>query len=460
MLKVKDLYVDLGQAVQGVSFEIGKKETVGLVGESGSGKTKLAQALMRFTPARGVIEFEGKDLLTLTEKELRSARNHLKMIFQDPQASLNPTMKIGAQIIENTPFGKEKAIELLSQVGIHPSEYWVDRYPHELSGGMRQRVMIALCMISQPSLLIADEPTTALDGKTELEILSLLKGLNTGLLFISHDLNLVSKICDRVMVMHKGKIVEIAETKDLFQNPSHPYTKSLLEASSSRLAFLPHKNLAKPLIEVKNLKVHFNLAGKTIKALDGISLTLRQGQTLALIGESGVGKTTLARTLLGLHKPTSGTIASKLTKTDIGVVFQDPYSSLNPRMTVEEIIREPLLIHRLEKKDRPNELLDLVHLPLDLKKRYPHELSGGQRQRVAIARALALSPKCLILDEPTSSLDMMTQAQIIALLKKLQADLGLSYLFITHNLSLIPLIAHETFLLEQNKSIQEGELLS
>ncbi|MBP9842170.1 MAG: ABC transporter ATP-binding protein [Simkaniaceae bacterium] len=442
MLKVKNLYVDIGHAVEGVSFEIQEGETVGLVGSSGSGKTKLAQALTRFIPSRGEIQFKGIDLLHLNEKEMRGYRNELRMVFQDPQASLNPTMKIGAQIIENTGFGKEKAVEMLAQVGLAP--HWVNRYPHELSGGMRQRVMIAIAMISNPSLLIADEPTTSLDGKTELEILALLKSLKTTLLFISHDLHLVSQICDRVMVMHEGKIVEIAETKTLFEHPTHPYTQSLLKAIPDPIVIHSPLEEAKPLIQVNQLKVHFTLSHHLIKALDGLSLTLREGKTVAVIGESGSGKTTLVRTLLGLYQPTSGTIVSSLKKTEIGVVFQDPYSSLNPQMRVEDLIREPLSIHHLDKPGKVDSLLELVHLPLSLKRRYPHELSGGQRQRVAIARALALSPKCLILDEPTSSLDMMTQAQIIHLLRKLQEDLSLSYLLITHNLSLIPQIAHET----------------
>ena len=457
MLKVKDLCVDVGNAVQGVSFEINPGETMGLVGESGSGKTKLAQALMRFSPSRGLIEFEGVNLLALNEKQMREYRKKSRMIFQDPQASLNPTMKIGAQIIENSPFGKEKAIQMLTQVGIDNSAYLVNRYPHELSGGMRQRVMIAIAMISNPSFLIADEPTTSLDVKTELEILALLKGLKTTLLFISHDLHLISKISDRVMVMYKGKIVEIAKTKTLFEHPVHPYTQSLLRASSRAVNKAPLLNLLTPLIEVKDLKVHFTLPRQIIKAVDGVSLVLKQGQTLAVIGESGSGKTTLARTLLGLYKPTSGTVISSLSKTDIGVVFQDPCSSLDPRMKVEDLIGEPLAIHHLEKEKRIDSLLGLVHLSLSLKKRYPHELSGGQKQRVVVARALALSPKCLILDEPTSSLDMMTQMQIINLLKKLQTDLGLTYLFITHNLSLIPLIAHEVAILYKGHLIESGE---
>lgn len=448
MLKVKDLFVDLGKAVQGVSFTIKKGQIVGLVGESGSGKTKLAEALMHFTPSRGLIEFEGTDLLSLNEKEMRPYRNRLKMVFQDPQSSLNPTMKIGDQILENTPFKKEKAVEMLNAVGITNSAHWVNRYPHELSGGMRQRVMIAMAMISNPALLVADEPTTALDSQTEKEIISLLKELKTTLLFISHDLRLVSTLCDYVMVMHKGQIVEQGETKTLFETPQHPYTQSLLTPLKTPLTTPSHFSHA-PLIEVTDLKVHFSQAGQVIKALDGVSLTLKQGETLALIGPSGSGKTTLAKTLLGLYKPTSGTITTSLSKTDIGIVFQDPYSSLNPRMTLEALIQEPLLIHHL--KTSVDDLLTLVKLSPSLKKRYPHELSGGQRQRVAIARALSLSPKCLILDEPTSSLDVVTERQIITLLKELQEKLGLSYLLITHNLNLIPLIAHETITLDQNR---------
>ena len=518
--KTKDLNV---RALKGISFDIKKGETLGVVGESGSGKSVTALSLMRLIPqppgeiTKGQILFNDKDLLKYSENQIRKVRgNHISMIFQEPMTSLNPVFTVGYQIDEalilhqnmNKKEAQEKTIDLLDQVGIVNPSMRVHSYPHEMSGGQRQRVMIAMAIACQPELLIADEPTTALDVTIQKQILELLQNLqekmNMSILFISHDLGVIGEIAERVLVMHEGKIVEENITSEIFKNPKNAYTKGLiacrpnLDVKTSRLPmvsdFLEGKEIKplplkkdsslsnKVLLEAKNLKKYFplekSLFGKVqsyIKAVDDISLDIKKGSTLGLVGESGCGKTTLGRTLLHLIRPSSGNVfynkidISKLNKKDLKkmrkkmqIIFQDPYAALNPRMTIGTSIMEPMLIHNIYSKKeerivKVEELMEQVGLDKNMRNRYPHEFSGGQRQRICIARAIAIKPEFIICDESVSSLDVSIQAQILNLLKDLQEKLDLTYLFISHDLTVVKFISDKIAVMNKGKIIEYND---
>ncbi|WP_338653672.1 ABC transporter ATP-binding protein [Sporosarcina psychrophila] len=510
VLKVSDLRVSfLGhdkefEAVRGVSFEVKKGETLGIVGESGSGKSVTARSIMRLLPSPpsylkdGEIEFQGEDLVQKTEKEMESIRGRdISMIFQDPMTSLNPTIQIGKQIAESLikhqnlskRDAKNRTIELLKLVGIRNSEDRFSQYPHEFSGGMRQRVMIAIALACRPTLLIADEPTTALDVTIQAQILNLMKDMQqrfgTSIILITHDLGVVAGMCDRVAVMKDGEIVETGTTEEIFDNPKHSYTKKLLNAlprldEKKKPKRTPLRTIGiekgKPLLEVKSLKQHFDVGkGNIVKAVDDISFHIKPGETLGLVGESGSGKSTTGRAILRLHEPTDGDVLyqgmaiNRLSKNEMKtmrrhmqMIFQDPYSSLNPRFKVLDIIGQALDIHRLsknkeERKKRVEELLVMVGIEPSHAMRYPHEFSGGQRQRIGIARALAVEPDFIVCDEPLSALDVSIQSQIVELLEDLQHRLGLTYLFIAHDLSMVKHISDRVAVMYAGKIVELAE---
>ncbi|WP_427138009.1 ABC transporter ATP-binding protein [Psychrobacillus psychrodurans] len=510
VLRVKDLNISFltneteFEAVRGVSFDVKKGETIGIVGESGSGKSVTARSIMRLLPSppsllkNGEIEFLGENLINKSEKEMESIRGQdISMIFQDPMTSLNPTIRIGKQIAESLmkhqklskKDAKKQALELLKLVGIKDSEGRFNQYPHEFSGGMRQRVMIAIALACRPTLLIADEPTTALDVTIQAQILNLMKDMQirfgTSIILITHDLGVVAGMCDRVAVMRNGEIVETGTTEEIFENPQHDYTKKLLNA----LPRLDEKKKpkrpslrsigtedGKPLLVVRSLKQHFNSGkGNVLKAVDNISFFIKSGETLGLVGESGSGKSTTGRAILRLHEPTDGDILyqgvaiNRLSKNEVKtmrrhmqMIFQDPYSSLNPRFKVLDIIGQALDIHRLsksneERKKRVEELLIMVGLKPEHAMRYPHEFSGGQRQRIGIARALAVEPDFIVCDEPLSALDVSIQSQIVELLEDLQHRLGLTYLFIAHDLSMVKHISDRVAVMYAGKIVELAE---
>lgn len=560
ILDVQDLCIDfetengIVHAVKNVSFSIPRGKTLSLVGESGSGKSVTSLALMRLLPTppaivrQGKILLEGQDLLALPEKKMCELRgNRISMIFQEPMTSLNPVYTIGNQLIETLHqheklSGKEaqqKAIELLHQVGIPKPEERMAWYPHNMSGGQRQRVMIAMAIASNPSLLIADEPTTALDVTIQKQILELLAKLQEqykmSLLFITHDLGVVADIADEALVMYRGEIVERGATADLFRHPKHPYTKGLLacrpllDRNPIRLPVLSDfmtedgkekPNAPKPthievgdggkpvialtdgvpgaavkektekilrteqaptLVELKDIKTYFptgkGFFGNTqsfTRAVDGVSLNIKKGRTLGLVGESGCGKTTLGRTILRLIEPTAGEIiyngtnVTTLNRHDMRdirrkmqIVFQDPFASLNPRMSVGAILKEPLDIHKIgdgesEKHDRIAELMKVVGLKPEMLNRYPHEFSGGQRQRIGIARALAVDPEFIICDESVSALDVSIQAQVLNLFLDLQDRFNLTYVFISHDLAVVKFIADEVAVMYGGKIVERN----
>jgi len=505
LLKVHQLTVEFrqsGKAIDDVSFELFSGETFALVGESGSGKSITALTVLRLLPETakvlsGSVKLQQFDLFAMPEADVCKIRGRrIAMIFQDPMTSLNPVMTIGRQIEESIQLHfnysrqviKSKVIALLSQVEIPEPERRCIEYPHQLSGGQLQRVMIAIALAGEPDLLIADEPTTSLDVTIQEQILKLLANIQqrTGmtLWIISHDLALVSKIASRVAVMQQGKIVESGSCKDLFSHARHPYTQKLLAALPSMDSCLGRRSGKRsPLLEVADFKVYYPIRKGIFKriaayvpAVDGVSFILRQGTTLALVGESGCGKTTLGKGLLNLIDSHAGRVlldgvclqdlrGEKLRKkrAEMQIVFQDPYSSMNPRMLVNEIIAEGIrsLNPGLSATDRLNkvqQLLQKVGLPSNSGERYPHEFSGGQRQRICIARALAVEPKLIICDEPTSALDVSVQAQIIQLLKTLQQQQGISYLFITHDLAVVAEIAHEVAVMYQGKIVELGHV--
>ncbi|KAA8748162.1 ABC transporter ATP-binding protein [Paenibacillus sp. UASWS1643] len=510
LLKVNELSVSFHsgesefQAVREVSFEVRKGETLGIVGESGSGKSVTARSIMRLLASppsqmkNGEILFKGVDLANKTQKEMESIRGRdIGMIFQDPMSSLNPTIKVGKQISESLikhqkvskREAKKQAIAMMERVGITRSEIRYNQYPHEFSGGMRQRVMIGIALACRPELLIADEPTTALDVTIQAQILSLMKDmqdqLGTSIILITHDLGVVAGMCDRVVVMKEGQIVETGTTTEIFANPKHPYTIRLLNAlprldqkKKPKPVSLVQRDLEddQPLLEVKSLRQHFNLGkGNTLKAVNDISFHIRQGETLGVVGESGSGKSTTGRAILRLHEPTGGDVLfkgvplnrlsaseMKTMRRHMQIIFQDPYASLNPKMRIMDIIGEALDIHQLagtasQREKRVEELLEMVGLDPTHAQRYPHEFSGGQRQRIGIARALAVEPEFIVCDEPLSALDVSIQAQIVQLLEELQQRLGLTYLFIAHDLSMVKHISDRVAVMYNGKIVELAE---
>ena len=503
LLAVRDLSVAFRQGgethvvVDRVSFTLERGQALALVGESGSGKSVTAQSIVRLLPypaashPSGEVLFKGRDVLTMTDAELRAMRGAgVTMVFQEPMTSLNPLHTIERQVGEiialhggRAASTRERVIALLTEVGLADPASRLGAYPHQLSGGQRQRVMIAMALANRPDLFIADEPTTALDVTVQAQILALLKDLQAklgmALLFITHDLGIVRRIASDVAVMQKGRIVEAGKTADVFANPQHPYTRMLLAAEPKGEA--PARDAAaKPILEAKDVRVWFPIRHgflrRTVghvKAVDGVSLTVREGQTVGVVGESGSGKTTLGLAILRLIR-SRGTIAycgralSSLTvkqmrpfRRDMQIVFQDPYGSLSPRLSVAEIVEEGLIAQktRLNAAERreavARALADTGVDPASMD-RYPHEFSGGQRQRIAIARAMALDPKFVVLDEPTSALDMSVQAQIVDLLRDLQKRRALAYLFISHDLKVVRALASEIVVMRRGEVVEAG----
>ena len=533
LLSVKDLVIsfgakkDLKEVIHSISFDVYENEILGIVGESGSGKSVSSLAIMGLLPKKnihleGQILFENKDLTILKEKDFQKLRgSEIAMIFQEPMSALNPSMRCGAQVAEilklhlklKASDAKKEVLSLFEIVKLpRPKEIYYS-YPHQISGGQMQRVMIAMAIACKPKLLIADEPTTALDVTVQKEIIALLKSLQQetkmSLLFISHDLNVISEIADRVMVMYQGNIVESATTQEIFKNPQAKYTKALLASRPAldiRLAKLPtiasinddsfipkevsaiqrakkHRKLYTnaALLEVNNLQKYYysqiGFFGKTkvVKAVDDVSFSVFEGETLGLVGGSGSGKSTLGKTILLLEKATAGSIKyrgkelTSLSKSEIRelrkevqIIFQDPYSSLNPRMMIGAALMEPMEIHGLgkDKKDRKQRAIDLLNkvgLDETYFYRYPHELSGGQRQRVGIARTIAVEPKLVICDESVSALDISVQAQVLNLLNLLKDDFGFTYIFISHDLAVVKYMSDQLLVLNEGKIEEIGD---
>ncbi|MFL9813063.1 ABC transporter ATP-binding protein [Stutzerimonas sp. VN223-3] len=503
LIEVRDLAVEFvsgdrtQRVVEGVSFDIRKGETLALVGESGSGKSVTAHSILRLLPyplaqhPAGEILYAGEDLLKANEKRMRGIRgDRIAMVFQEPMTSLNPLHTVGTQINEVLQIHKglsgkaatARTLELLELVGIPEPKQRIRAYPHELSGGQRQRVIIAMALANEPELLIADEPTTALDVTVQLKILELLKELQVrlgmALLLISHDLNLVRRIAHHVCVMQSGRVVEQAPCEELFRSPQHPYTRELLAAEPSGRPVAVEAS-APALLEVSDLRVWFpikkGLFRRTvdhIKAVDGVTFSLPKGQTLGIVGESGSGKSTLGLAILRLLS-SSGEIrfqeqalqqmsqrAVRPLRRQMQVVFQDPFGSLSPRMSVGQIVGEGLSIHGMgSAEEQAQAIIDaLVEVGLDpeSRHRYPHEFSGGQRQRIAIARALVLKPDLILLDEPTSALDRTVQRQVVELLRSLQAKYNLTYLFISHDLAVVRALSHQMMVVKQGKVVEQG----
>ena len=504
LLEVADLSVGFRQgsrdtlAVDRVSFEIKKGETVALVGESGSGKSVTALSVLKLLPypsahhPSGSIRFKGQELLNLPEDKIRHVRgNDITIIFQEPMTSLNPLHTIEKQIGEilllhrglTGEAARARTLELLTQVGIPEAETRLGSYPHQLSGGQRQRVMIAMALANEPDLLIADEPTTALDVTVQAQILTLLKELQKRLgmamLFITHDLGIVRRLADTVCVMKEGKIVERGPVEQVFSAPEHPYTRALL-AAEPKPDPAPINADAPVVVETRDLKVWFPIKRGVmrrvvghIKAVDGVSIGVRQGETLGIVGESGSGKTTLGLAILRLVSSEGpivflGSTITGLTfrqmrpfRLHMQIVFQDPYGSLSPRMSVSDIIEEGLWVHhpkltRAQREERVVQALRDVGLDPETRFRYPHEFSGGQRQRIAVARAIVLEPTFVVLDEPTSALDMLIQAQIVELLRALQKRRNLTYIFISHDLRVVAALASRLVVMRHGKVVEEG----
>ncbi len=518
ILQVRDLGVDFyveGEwfpAATGVSYDVHPGEVVAIVGESGSGKTQSSMSLLGLLPsngrARGSARLGGRELIGLTHGQLRHVRGkEIAVIFQEPMTALNPVYTVGFQIVEtlraHLPIGpaaaKERALELLRLVEIPEPERRFDSYPHQLSGGQRQRAMIAQSLACDPKLLIADEPTTALDVTVQAEILGLMRDLrsriSSGIVLITHDMGVVADMADTILVMKDGRVVERGTAEQIFHAPSHPYTRQLLDAvphlgvSAGRAAAAgavvvePGPVAAgaapvgpQPVLEAKDLVVEYPKRGRTpaFRAVDGVSLSVGAGEVIGLVGESGSGKTTIGRAVVGLLPVTAGRLSvagHDITsarpkdlmplRRRIGIVFQDPGSSLNPRLPIGESIGEPLYLHHkvrgAELARRVESLLDQVKLPRSMRNRYPHELSGGQRQRVGIARALSLEPQLLVADEPTSALDVSVQATVLELFQELQREHGFACLFISHDLAVVELLASRVAVMHDGRLVEEGE---
>lgn len=473
------------EAVRGVDLDVRRGETLGIVGESGSGKSQIMMAVMgllaRNGAASGRVTLLGDDILGLPPRALNRYRGaRVTMIFQEPMTSLDPLMPIGRQIAEpmihhgglSREAARSRAIDLLKTVGIPRAEERLDAYPHQLSGGQRQRVMIAMALCNKPDLLIADEPTTALDVTVQAQILDLLadlqKRLGMSMIFISHDLGVMRRVADRVAVIHRGRVVETGATENVFNAPREDYTKMLLAAEPVPRAAVVQSD-APPIVEARDITVDFGY----LRAVDNVSLTLRQGETLGIVGESGSGKSTLGRAILRLL-PSAGRVtfagqriegldqrAMRPLRAQMQVVFQDPYGSLSPRMTVSEIVTEGLLVHQprlsaAERDRRAAKLLEDVRIDPASRNRYPHEFSGGQRQRIAIARALAVDPSFILLDEPTSALDRSVQKDIVELLRDLQAKRSLSYIFISHDLAMVRAMADDVLVMKDGVVVEQG----
>ncbi|UWR33279.1 ABC transporter ATP-binding protein [Sulfitobacter sp. W027] len=503
LLDVKDLQVSFRQdgqlipAVRGVSFAVNRGETVALVGESGSGKSVSALSTVSLlgdsAQVNGSVTYDGQQMIGADDTLLRKVRgNDISFIFQEPMTSLNPLHTIEKQLAESLALhqglqgaeARARVLSLLEQVGINDAESRMGAYPHQLSGGQRQRVMIAMALANKPDILIADEPTTALDVTIQAQILDLLKDLKDemgmGLLFITHDLGIVRRIADRVFVMQKGMVVEEGPTAEIFDNPQHPYTQKLLGAEPTG-APAPVAQDAPEVLRTDNLKVWFpiqkGLLRRTVghvKAVNDASLSVRAGETLGIVGESGSGKTTLALAIMRLIGSDGevtfrgedlrkwSTRQLRKLRADMQIVFQDPFGSLSPRMTCFQIISEGLAIHKVDKgRDRREvvaEVMQEVGLDPATMDRYPHEFSGGQRQRIAIARAMVLRPKLLVLDEPTSALDMTVQVQIVDLLRRLQVKYGLAYLFISHDLKVVRAMSHKVMVMKRGDVVEYGDV--
>ena len=488
------------EAVKDVSFTLHRGQTIALVGESGSGKSVTARAVMRLLSKRARVSegtsilYDGKDMARLPQSQMRFLRgNRLSMIFQEPMSSLNPVYKIGTQLAEvlriHNKISKAaawaRAIELLAEVQIPDPEARINQYPHQLSGGQRQRVMIAMALANNPDVLIADEPTTALDVTVQAEILNLIKALKakTGMavILITHDLTVVRQFADHVYVMQHGVVREHGATEQVFTNPQHPYTKRLLGAEPKGQANALEVG-QDTVLSGQDVRVTYTLRKggvfrgtySQLQAVDGLSLTLKRGETLGLVGESGSGKTTFGQALLRLNKLDGGEVSflgeridtytraqMKPLRSRMQIVFQDPFASLNPRMSVRQIIEEGLIVNGIgtDGKDRlarVQQALRDAGMPDTILNRFPHEFSGGQRQRLAIARAIALEPEFILLDEPTSALDLSVQAQIIDLLRQLQRDRGLSYVFISHDLKVVRALCHRVIVMQNGKIVEQG----
>jgi microcin C transport system ATP-binding protein len=503
LLKIENLSVDFKgadrviHAVKQVSLDVNRGETLALVGESGSGKSVTAHSILRLLPYPqashpcGAIYFDNQETLGATTDQIRSLRgNKIGMIFQEPMTAFNPLQTIEKQINEVLILHKglsdskaaERTRELLELVGIEKAAQRMSSYPHELSGGQRQRAMIAMALANNPELLVADEPTTALDVTVQAQVIDLLKSLQRqfkmAVLLITHDFSVVQKFSDRIAVMYQGKIVETGNSADIFADPQHDYTKLLMRSDPGGEPS-PVDSQAATIVKTNNLKVWFpikkGILKRTVdhvKAVDGITIRVRQGHSLGIVGESGSGKTTLGLAILRLINSNGGIVFKKSAidgynqkqmrplRKEMQVVFQDPFGSLSPRMSIAKIIEEGLGIHKPADKDRFEaeiiKVLEEVDLDPDVRHRYPHEFSGGQRQRIAIARALVLKPKLLVLDEPTSSLDRSVQFQVINLLKDLQLKYGLTYLFITHDLKIVKALCHEVSVMKSGVVVEAG----
>ena len=508
------------RAVEGIDLAIEPGEIVGLVGESGSGKSVTCNSILQLLPRppahvdAGKFEWSGKDLLDNSESSMRKIRGkEISMVFQDPMSCLNPYLPVVDQVAEpliihqvcHPAEAKVRAVEMLVKVGVNRVKEFPLSYPHEFSGGMRQRVMIAMALITEPALLLADEPTTALDVTVQAKILTILRelcsDLGVSVLFVSHDLGLVAELADRVVVMYRGKVVEQNDTASIFKNPQHPYVKALiacrptLENTPWRLPTVDdfmrpsaeqrthtkerqvHSKSSHPpkdLLVGKNLVVQFTTENGAIRAVDNVSISIGQGSTHGLVGESGSGKTTLGRTLLNLVKRKSGEILFRDRLMDLTtrksemhfrksmqIIFQDPYASLNPRLTIEQTLLEPMIVHQIgnSKKERLKKAIDLleeVGLGKEHLTRYPHEFSGGQRQRICVARALSTEPEFIVCDECVSAMDVSVQAQVLNLLKSLQDSRGLTYLFISHDLGVVKFMSDEISVMQKGKIVETG----